>query len=315
MPRRAVAIVATTAVVSVVGGASFFASQTTSEASTAVAIPAARASRASELAAVDGRPSSGTLAISGFSPAANPYAAGSLRGAEPDGELLATASGALKVSASVRRRFDHLLSTVGELSLPEITALIRRQAEAELPATAVQQLLDLWERYVKLQAYRFRSAVQLDDMATVMPALEERSRVRRELLGPEWAEAFFGDEERALREQVARASSGLLQEPASLPLLPAAARRPASTDDLQLVHQQRVATLGVEVAERLREVDRQQADWDRRLEQVRAVVEVLRRSPELADVARGAAIARHIELHFDASERLRARALLQLPPE
>jgi hypothetical protein len=68
-----------------------------------------------------------------------------------------------------------------QLSLPEITALLRQQAEAELPNTAVQQLLDLWERYVRPQGQGFRSGVHLDDMATVLSALEERSRVRREL--------------------------------------------------------------------------------------------------------------------------------------
>jgi lipase chaperone LimK len=240
------------------------------------------------------------------------YSQGSLRGAEPDGVLAADASGRLLVSRSVRHRFDHLLSASGELSSDQITDVLRTQAFAKLPAPAFDQLMDLWQRYLRLQGHRFEHGVDAVDAASVSTALEERSRVRRQLLGPAWADAFFGAEERALREHSARALSGLTPalDDAPATTMPRISQQPSAGDDLHALHLSRVAALGPHVAGKLRELDREQADWDRRLAQARSHINGLERDSATLLPAKRMAINHYLAEHFNGHELIRARALL-----
>ena len=245
------------------------------------------------------------------------YSQGSLKGAEPDGVLAADASGRLLVSMSVRRRFDHLLSASGELTPAEITGLLQSQAFAELPGTAVGELMDLWQQYLALLSQRFEHGVDAAGEASVSAALEERSRVRRQLLGPAWADAFFGAEERALRERLSitlselkPASDGALAAP-----IPRIAQRPTPGIDPHALYRSRAAALGPRVAERLGELDREESAWDRRLALARSHINGLEHDSATPLPARRLAIDQYLAEHFNGHELIRARALLHRNPQ
>ncbi|AKJ26803.1 lipase secretion chaperone [Caldimonas brevitalea] len=225
---------------------------------------------------------------------------GSLRGTTPDGDWALDAQGQLRPGLGLRRRFDYYLSAHGEVSVDDIGRLMLQQAARELAPEAVAQIKTVWERYLALQRYGFTQQVQLDDRSAWSAALAERQRVRRQILGPAWAEAFYREEEEALARHITGEAAAQVSA-----LLPDPRRLDAAT-----LHQQRVAQFGPEAAERLRQEDEAWAQWQRRLLRAHAEIEALRRAPELSQPQRDAAIERYLQEHFDAAERMRVLALM-----
>ncbi|MFZ2988549.1 hypothetical protein, partial [Ideonella sp.] len=177
------------------------------------------------------------------------YGQGSLRESTPDGGWQVDSAGQLRPDLAVRRRFDHLLSALGEATPEELGTLLQRQANRDLPPAAVTQVMALWQRYLALQQTRYTHQADLHQPASWQPALDERVRMRREWLGPAWADAFYLAEETALRSHIAArdgraamASTSAAPGDANPPTarLPDAARRPAPGDDLAALHQQRI---------------------------------------------------------------------------
>ncbi|MCW7538956.1 lipase secretion chaperone [Aquabacterium sp. A7-Y] len=234
------------------------------------------------------------------------FVQGSLRGTEPDGGWSVDAQGKLQPSIALRRRFDYYLSTLGEAKLEEISALLLAHAARDLTPEAVAQVRQVWERYLALQQYGFQHQVNLNDRATWAAALAERRQVRRQVLGTAWAEAFYAEEEGELAHRLAE-PSGTTQVATSA-LLPDPRRVDAAT-----LHQQRIEQFGEAAALRLREEDALWAAWERRLLQAHAEVDRLRKAPELSDLQRDEAITQYLAANFNERERLRVRALMQLP--
>jgi len=131
----------------------------------------------------------------------------SLQGAEMDGDWgMLDRQGNLTPGRSIRHRFDQLLTLQGEVELNEISAYVEAASLATLGDKGGRQSSDLWNRYLALLARSYKNSVSLTDANGWEAALHERRLARREALGPEWAEAFFGDDERefeALIQQVA----------------------------------------------------------------------------------------------------------------
>lgn len=234
------------------------------------------------------------------------FTEGSLRGTVPDGDWGVDPSGALRPSVALRRRFDYYLGALGEASVDELGALMLADATRDVGAEAAGRVREIWLRYVQLQQQRYEHQVQLGDRSSWEPALAERQLARRRILGPEWAEAFYRDEEEALRREMAATASA--PEPAAQSLLLGGA--PGTDPDV--LHQQRVAQFGPEAAQRLRDEDAEWARWQQRVAQAYREVEALRRAPELSNPQREAAVAAYLERHFDERERLRVQALLGL---
>lgn len=219
----------------------------------------------------------------------------SLRGAALDGswgEL--DARGRLKPALDLRRRFDQLLTLQGETTLEQVAAFAEHDARAALGAGGARQVMDVWRRYLELLRYPFRSRVDLHDRHSWAAALAERQPVRRNLLGAEWAAAFYAEEEAQLL--------ATLQEPAQ----PADA--PPATNAAGID----VAALPPEARQRLADEQAAWADWERRLASARQEWARLLQATELSAPQRAAAIEQWMQPRFDAGEQRRVRALLQL---
>lgn len=231
---------------------------------------------------------------------------GSLRGSELDGGWGRWDGKWLLPDAALRRRFDQLLTTVGEATADELRQLVAWLAERDLGTQGAQEVLNVWDRYLALQRHGFRESMDLARPERWARVLQERQLVRRELLGADWADAFYAAEEDALRQRL-----GQKLEPTHGAAPPAELSGPAPTGMApEAWHDQRVAALGQEAADRLRAVERAQADWDQRLAAARAAVDRLVKAPELSTIQRQAAIRQWMDAHFQGSERLRAASLL-----
>lgn len=231
---------------------------------------------------------------------------GSLRGAALDGGWGIWNGQQLTPSRDLRRRFDQLLTTLGEASADELRPLVGWLAERDLGPSGALAVLAVWDRYLQLQQHAYREAMDLRNPARWPQVLHERQQARRDRLGPGWAEAFYGEEERAFSERL-QATPAPATPPTPDWLGPAPAGIPAP--DWQ---RQRVAALGAEAAERLQAEEQRQAEWAARLDTARAALDGIARAPELSAAQRQAAAAQWVNQHFEGNERLRASVLLGL---
>lgn len=231
---------------------------------------------------------------------------GSLRGAELDGAWGAWDGQRLMPHADLRRRFDQLLTTLGETRPDELRQLVAWLAERDLGAPGAQAVLEVWDRYLKLQQHAFRETMDLNRPERWASVLQERQLVRRDVLGMAWADAFYREEETALRQRLDRTPEN---QGAAEPAWTAAA--PAGLEP-QAWHRERVAALGQEAADRLQTEERAQAEWEQRLTTARSTIERLSRAPELSPGQQQEAVQNWLNQHFQGSERLRASALLGL---
>lgn len=216
----------------------------------------------------------------------------SLADTQADGSWSIGPNGQAQPSLSLRRRFDYFLLLQGERSLSALTAEIQRQVLAEHGALAAQQVVALWHNYVKLQQKHWNTQVDMLRPNTWASALAERSQVRRELLGIAWADAFYREEEDALRQQIAKSNG-----------------QTVTASSVQEAH---LPTPLPDAAVRQAEVDAEWQQWRQRLEAASAQVAKLQQAPELSANQRTEAITAYISSQFSGTELLRAKALLKL---
>lgn len=163
-------------------------------------------------------------------------ASGSLRGSDLDGAWAAPGK-RRQAEALLLRRFDHLLTAVGETGLPELRRYIEREVTREHGTVAAHEALAAWDEH--LAVLRGEPQAQLPNS----PAPEPTPRTPKRPVPPP----------RAL-------------------LTP---DRPANDADAQSLHTQRVALFGAPAAERLRLQDLARWDWSRRLDEARAALQPL----------------------------------------
>ncbi len=232
------------------------------------------------------------------------WESGSLRDSDLDGDWGTWVDGQLQPSASLRRRFDYLLTALGEVQPADLRHWIEQELSAQMNAGAARQVLAVWDRYLTLQQHRFSQQANPNDAATWQPALGERTAARRQILGADWAEAFYGDEERAFvaftEQLTAQHTAGA--KPAEVDLLTG-----PPSEQLQAL---RVQQFGAEAAERLRTEDAAWADWEQRLQTARQQLQALAAAPELSALQRSQAQENHLAQNFSGHELVRARALL-----
>lgn len=238
----------------------------------------------------------------GLTPPAAPLAASpaepitlagtSLAGTQADGDWGVDSQGQLRASHALRQRFDYYLSLIGEKPLTDIRILVRKAAEQDLKEPALGQVMALWERYVQLQQHSWKQAVDLRQSATWSAALIERQTVRRQILGADWAHAFYAQEERQLQDMLSRLNGG--QSSASEPPKP----DPSPMHPL--------------AKEREAAVQAQWQLWDQRLATAKTQVEALRQAPELSAPQRLEAVQQYLSSQFQGTDLSRAKALLGL---
>lgn len=234
----------------------------------------------------------------------------SLRGTELDGGWALDAQGRLQPSRALRRRFDHLLLLRdGEASTATLARAIQEDVQAVAGPAAATQVLEIWQRYLHLLDMRFQTRVDLARPETWGPALAERQRARRDQLGLDWAQAFYGEEEAELQALINQQAGTQARGDTLL-----AAAAPASGVTVLGPQGLARAALSAEQRERLDAVEAEQARWAERLAQARREIDALRNAAHLSAPQRREAVDAWLAQHFDVREQLRIRGLLELPP-
>ncbi len=260
-------------------------------------------------------------------------AEGSLRGSTRDGGARVGADGQLVVDRDLRRLFDYFLTLAGELDAAGIRMLVAEDLATQLPAAVVNVALDQFDRYVDY----LRRAAQLPEGGDLVTRLARLAELRRAVFGEATAKAYFGEEEEHAERTVARLAIAddktLTAEQRAAALADLDARMPesqraaidaansasiaaAQTEHLDQSHAdaatrdaERTAMWGAEAAQRLAELDRQRAEWDRRIADYQAARERLPVKGK-SDAERELAIAQLREQRFaDPTERQRVEAL------
>jgi len=269
---------------------------------------------------------------------AAPAAPTSLAGTTPDGAARATADNALVLDPSLIRLFDYWLTTVGEQPVATIRSQVERELHARLGPRAARQARDVFSRYLQ-----FKEALKTQHPARPtgrsVDMLREGLRSMRALRASYFSEAeqqaLFGPQDAEASEALARMT--VEQDPA----LDAAQRRqrlaeldarlPASVREareasLQVVHleesaqqiraaggseddvyRMRAAATSPEAANRLADVDREEAAWKARIAAYQAQRSAARASPgdESAHASAMAALRNRL---FTADEQRRLAA-------
>lgn len=235
---------------------------------------------------------------------------GSLRGVDlpPWG----TAPGQpVQPNRALRDRFDFYLLGMSEASLTELTALVHDHALRDLGMGAARTVDDIWHRYLQLQQHRFALEANPSNLASMQAALQEHQQVRTQLLGADWARAFYIEEETSLAHEIDRA---MRSTPATSKADPDQALfSPPPGSDADAVHRERIERFGKEKAQRLQELDQAEAAWTQRIERARAQVQAIQHDAQLSAPQRQQAIDAALASAFaDSAERMRAIGLLGL---
>ena len=256
---------------------------------------------------------------------------GSLRGTASDG------AGRFVPTIDARRFFDYFLTATGEVSPAALRQRIVGAIEHRLAPTPAHEAITLLDRYL---AYRDEARARSDTLAAggdLGDRLAQVVRLRREMLGTEVADAFFAAEEaeaeRAITRRAIAEDATLtaderrarlaavdadtppeVQEARSVAVLAqtlqdaeaAARERGASAGEVQRL---REGLVGPEAAARLAALDDRRAEWQARVESVRAERARVLADPRLAEDARAVAVDHLLRDRFTPTERLRVEAL------
>lgn len=262
---------------------------------------------------------------------------GSLKGTKVAGGLLTDEAGNFLPTADALVLFEYFLSTTGEASPDEITARIRAEIARRLDPPADAQAYAFLDRYLSYREQGRALATDVEDDADLRARFERLRELRRQMFGEDVAAALFGEEEAvaeisiAQREIAADASLGeeekaariedlyaQLPEPvrnvreqtmAALQLRADEARLREQGAGAEQIRRLRVERFGEEAADRLDALDRERAEWDRRLAEFRAERTRIRSDRSLTPQQQDAAIARLMAERFAENERIRVEAL------
>ncbi|MFT6121762.1 MAG: lipase chaperone LimK [Oleiphilaceae bacterium] len=129
----------------------------------------------------------------------------SLEGTDIDGQLKSDASGNLIIDLEVRDLFDYFLNTAGEVTPEVALAEIKKLAEGSLPASAVEQAMQVLDEYLLYK----KTAIELMSQSMI-PAdqqtkqyqidmlestFEKMKSIRRQTMSADTVTAFFELEE------------------------------------------------------------------------------------------------------------------------
>ena len=260
----------------------------------------------------------------------------SLQETDVDGWLGVDDRGHLVVTPGARRFFDYFLSAAGEESPEQIRARIVAEIEKRLPPLGAHEAIALLDRYLAYRD-RVRELAEAGTPEDLEQRLDQLHQIRAQILGDADAAAMFGDEEKVQRLDIERRqvlSDGSLspdqrqrrldaldqQLPADVkeardqalaPLNLARQERGlradgASAADIRALRQQE---FGAAAADRLEALDRQQAEWQQRMQDYRTARRAIDSDSSLTLEARADAIAGLRAQRFDAQEQIRVEAL------
>lgn len=250
----------------------------------------------------------------------------SLRGSELDGEISWLADGSVRIDLALRRRFDHLLSAIGEVSVSQVRTRLENELKPVASSDRVACVLEVFDRYVKY----LDAAGKVQPEADLKKRLAQAHALRVEKLGSEIARAFYEDEEasdawaierraliqsgQATPEKLAELDAKLAPEARAV--VKEAAQLQETLDDTEQFEaaglnaeerrQVREAKVGAEAARRLGELDDQRAQWNSKFEDFKAK----RKALEPIDGDDQKQLDAILERDFSEPERRRVQALL-----
>ena len=233
---------------------------------------------------------------------------GSFAGTEPSGEWCVGMDQKLKPCEGLRGRFEYYILGIGEVSIEDIRLLIEDEARRAHGEKLSGEIIAIFDRYWKIRTYEWKNKFIQSDRSTWMPVFEEQKSVRRQILGQEWAEAFFADDEAHFQSYYAQLESGTPAPPH--PGEPVPQMEPGK--DPAAVRAERVARYGEEAAARLDAVDAQWADWERRLAAARNEWTRIQGMANLSESQKQDEMDRYVQANFQGKDQLRVRALLKL---
>jgi len=235
------------------------------------------------------------------------FRSGSLAGTEAAGDWCVSQS-QLQPCVGLRHRFEYYILGLGEVTVDALRMLVQDDAQRAQGPVLAGQIIAIWDKYWQLRGHSWRNRFDQNDRSTWLPVFEERRLVRRQILGTDWAAAFYADEEARFQAHHAQLESG--QPPPPDPGEPVPQMAPGK--DPATVHAERVARYGEAAAQRLAKADDEWADWQRRLAAARQEWQRLQAAANLSDAQRRQDMAQYVDQHFKADEHLRVEALLKL---
>jgi hypothetical protein len=132
---------------------------------------------------------------------------GALSGTEPAGEWCVQAD-KLTPCSELRKRFEYYILAVGETEPVDIRKLIADEARKAHGDKLGAEIMAIWDKYWVLRTYNWRNKLEPGDLRTWMQTFEEQREVRQRLLGAEWAEAFYAEEDRKFKAYYEQMQSG-----------------------------------------------------------------------------------------------------------
>lgn len=248
----------------------------------------------------------------------------SLKGAELDGEISWLNDGSVRIDLALRRRFDHLLSAIGEVSVAQVRTRLANELKPVAPVAHVTRVLEVFDRYVKY----LDAAGRVQPEADLKKRLAQAHALRVEKLGEEVTRAFYADEEasdawaierreliasgQATPEKLAELDAKLAPEARETAVLLDTVN---DTDQFEAAglnaderRKIREAKVGAEAAQRLGELDDQRAKWTAKFEDFKAK----RKALEPIDADDQKQLDAILERDFSEPERRRVEALLSL---
>ncbi|MGR2678789.1 lipase secretion chaperone [Chromobacterium haemolyticum] len=267
-----------------------------------------------------------------------PQAAPSLRGTQVDGRASAETSGALRVDAELRRLFDYQLAALGERDLPAVRKAVQQALQAQLNGAALKQALELFDRYV---AYRRALSDGKAAAGGVAERLQQMRALRLQFLSESEVAGLFGEEDlyddftvKRLRiaadvslsaeQKAARLKAleaGLPADLRAARLEPVKHLTLAEAEETlrkkgggeQELYALRAGMVGQAAADRLSQLDREQAQWQSRVEAYRLEAQRLQTVAGLDAAQRRQALAGWRAQRFNPQEQLRLDAIV--PPQ
>lgn len=261
-------------------------------------------------------------------------------GTTVDGEIHLDAHGKLVPDRALRNLFDYLLTARGELTLEQIKQRLAAAGEARGLDTAQRAALAaLFQRYLDYLDALPQVALPGSDPDSLRRTYEARKALRRGVLGIEMAEGFFAEDEARDRYEIdamairrdpaltpearAKALADLRAQEAP-PALREIDQRSATVIDLDAeterlraagasaaqIQALRERTVGSDAAQRLAELDAQRAQWQQRVDALRAERDRILADPSFAAADRQRQIDALIARDFTEPEAVRLRAQL-----
>jgi lipase chaperone LimK len=261
---------------------------------------------------------------------------GSLRGTEPDGGVSVGFGGHLKPDMALRHLFDYYLVLLGETDLAGIRSLLHDDLlHSQLDLPLIDEVMASFDRYTRYQ----QAAVALANQPG-LPMDQQLAQVialRRQMLGDETAEAFYGDEQRRQQQSLQRLA---IQSDASLSpsekarrlqaldaALPAAEQEAqaqvslgttvqAQTDafdaaqtDADTRHAERAQLFGDAAADRLQQLDQSRAQWQARLDAYAQQSRAIQADSTLTSAQQQAALQQLLTSSFHGGEQVQVQAM------